>query len=214
MTNVHLNQPVISAGVTLQEAKAAMIMIHGRGATARDIISLASELDTPAFAYLAPQAYGNTWYPQRFMQPLASNEPWLSSALDTIGALESHLIQQGIPRERVMLLGFSQGACLALEYAARHATRYGGIVALSGSLIGPDDLPRHDEGSLAGTPVFLGCSDVDFHIPLYRVQASTAAMRKLGGTVTERIYEGMDHTVNADELTFVREMMAALVTSL
>jgi predicted esterase len=211
MTNAHLNQPVFGAGASLAEAKAAMIMIHGRGATAQDILSLAGELAIPEFTYLAPQAYGNTWYPQRFMQPLASNEPWLSSALDTIGALQDTLIQQGIPRERIMLLGFSQGACLALEYAARHATRYGGVVALSGSLIGPDDMLRNDQGSLAGTPVFLGCSDVDFHIPLHRVQASTAVMRTLGGTVTERIYEGMDHTVNADELTFVREMMASVI---
>ena len=208
MTNdPHQGQPVIATGAPLATARAAMVMIHGRGASAEDILALAAEFAAPDVAFLAPQAADGAWYPQRFIAPLAANEPFLSSALATVWRLVEHITSTGIPQERVFLLGFSQGACLALEYAARNPQRYGGVIALSGGLIGPIGTAFDYAGSLAGTSVFLGCSDVDFHIPLERVHESTAAMRALGGDVTERIYPGMGHTVNADETAFVRELL-------
>jgi predicted esterase len=189
-----------------------MIMVHGRGASAEDILSLTTELKQPGFAYFAPQAAGYTWYPYSFLAPLASNEPGLSSGLAVIASLLERLAEAGIGAERTMLLGFSQGACLALEYAARNARRYGGVAGLSGGLIGPDGTPRDYAGSLAGTPVFLGCSDVDPHIPKERVEESAEVLRRLGGDVTARLYPQMEHTVNLNELRFVQGMMAALAT--
>lgn len=204
----HQTQPVLTAGKGIENATAAMVMIHGRGATAESILSLADELAHPDFAYLAPQAAGNTWYPNRFLAPIASNEPYLSSGLATISQILDRLSEVGIPPERTVLLGFSQGACLALEFAARHARRYGGLVGLSGGLIGPDGTPRDYPGSLGGTPVFLGCSDIDFHIPKERVLHSADVLRRLGGQVTTKLYPNMGHTVNQDELDSVRNMMA------
>ena len=207
----HQGQPVRTAGEPLDQAKAALLMVHGRGARAEDILSLADELAQPGFAYLAPQAADNTWYPNRFTAPISSNEPWLSSALAFVGDVFNQIIQKGIRPEQIMLLGFSQGACLALEYAARNARQYGGVVGLSGALIGPDDTPRDYKGSLEGTPVFLGCSDVDFHVPKERVQQTAEVFRRLGGEVTERLYPNMDHTINQDEIDFVRGLMRTLV---
>lgn len=203
----HHGQPALAAGEPLEHARAAMLMLHGRGASAEDILSLASELDQPGFSYLAPQARANTWYPNRFLVPIEQNEPWLSSALAVVGAVISSIEQAGIPAEKIMLLGFSQGACLALEYSARNARRYGGVVGLSGALIGPDGMPRKDSGSLEGTPVFLGCSDRDMHVPRERVGETAEVMRQLGAEVTERIYPDMGHTINQDEIDFVRRMM-------
>ncbi|MGH2559265.1 MAG: alpha/beta hydrolase [Thermomicrobiales bacterium] len=211
----HQGQPVLAAGAPLEEARAAMILVHGRGASAASILGLTQELDQEGFAYLAPQANGNTWYPYPFLEPLARNEPHLSSALAVIEGLVTRVNDAGMSSERIVLLGFSQGACLAIEFAARHARRWGGVAGLSGGLIGsgeragfapPEDKIFEYTGSLAGTPVFLGCSDVDPHIPLRRVQQSTEALRALGGDVTERIYPGMGHTINADEVQFVREL--------
>jgi predicted esterase len=198
------------AGEPVSRARAAMLMVHGRGATAESILSLAYEFDQPGFAYLAPQAADNTWYPNRFLVPLAENEPWLSSALAFVGEVLAEIVNAGIPPERVMLLGFSQGACLTLEFAARNVRRYGGIVGFSGALIGPDDTPRDYAGSLAGTPVFLGCSDIDFHVPKERVDQTAAVLSRLGGAVTERLYPNMDHTINQDEIDFVRDLMQKL----
>jgi len=206
----HQGQPVLTAGEPLDRAKAAMIMIHGRGATAESILTLASELDRPDFAYLAPQAAQHTWYPNSFLAPIPSNEPGISSGLAFIAEILDHLAEAGIPAERTILLGFSQGACLALEFVARQARRYGGVAGLSGGLIGPDGTPRDYKGSLEGTPIFLGCSDVDFHIPKARVQHTGETLGRLGGRVTERLYPGMGHTVNQDEINFVKNMMAAL----
>jgi predicted esterase len=197
-------------GVEMAQAQAGMIFLHGRGGDAASILRLADRLDTSGFTLLAPQAPGNAWYPERFLAPLERNEPWLSQALDKVSASLNRLKQSGIPPEKTVLLGFSQGACLALEFAARNARRYGGLVGLSGSLIGPENLVRNDLGSLEGTPVFLGCSDEDIHIPRRRVEQSAAALEKLGGTVTLRLYSNMDHTVNADELNHVQEMMNAV----
>jgi predicted esterase len=208
---LHQGQPVHMAGAPLDQAQAALILVHGRGATADSILTLAHQLDQPDFAYLAPQALGNTWYPYSFLAPLDQNEPALSSALMMLETLVDYLNGAGLPPEQTMLLGFSQGACLALEFVARHARRYGGVAGLSGGLIGPDGAPRDYPGSLDGTPIFLGCSDNDPHIPQQRVQHSTKVLRQLGGQVTERLYPGLGHTVNEDELEQVQAIMAKLV---
>jgi phospholipase/carboxylesterase len=205
--NPHQNQPIYEAGQRLRQARAAMILLHGRGASAQDILSLASELRRPELAYLAPQAAGNEWYPNRFIAPVASNEPWLSSALELVGTALARVAEAGIPSERTLLLGFSQGACLALEYAARNPRRYGGLLGLSGALIEHGDAPRDYPGSLAGTPVFLGCSDADFHIPAGRVERSAELLMAQGGEVTMRLYRGLGHTVNADEIEQVQQIV-------
>ena len=206
----HRGQPVVAFGKPLNSARLAMVMVHGRGADAQDILTIASELAQPAFVYLAPEAANREWYPNSFLAPIASNEPYLSSALAFLDAIIAQIAAAGIPPERTMLLGFSQGACLTLEYVARHAQRYGGVVGLSGGLLGTDDTPRDYAGSLAGTPVFLGCSDVDPHIPKARVDLSAEEMRQLGGEVTECIYPNMGHTVEPDEIDFILKMMASL----
>ena len=207
----HQGQAVRTAGVPLDQAQAVMILVHGRGATAESILTLVREIEQPGFAYLAPQAAGNTWYPYSFLSPLTDNEPYLTSALATLADLFEQVAEAGFSSDQVMWLGFSQGACLSLEFVARNARRYGGVAGLSGGLIGPDGTPRDYAGSLAGTPIFLGCSDVDFHIPQERVQHSSEVLRRLGGDVTERFYPNMGHTVNEDELAVVREMMRELV---
>lgn len=208
----HAGQPVLAAGVPLDQATAAVVMIHGRGASAGDILSLSRELDAPDLAYVAPQAAGHTWYPYSFLAPIAQNEPYLSSALAKIAAVLDQVSGAGIPAERTALLGFSQGACLASEFAARNARRYGGLIAFSGGLIGPEGTPRDYPGSLAGTPVFLGCSDVDPHIPLARVEESARVLEQLGGDVDMRIYKNMGHTVNRDELEAARAIVAGLAS--
>ena len=208
------NTMIRSAGEPLEHARAAMLLMHGRGALAEDILSLAAQFALPGFSYIAPQAVGNTWYPNRFLDPLATNEPWLTSALLLMGDILDKIIKAGIPPERVILLGFSQGACLALEFAARNARRYGGLVGLRGALIGPEGTQRDYKGSLSGTPVFLGCSDVDFHVPKERVDQAADILRHLGGVVTERLYPKMDPSVNQDEIDFVRDMLRALIPPL
>lgn len=207
----HQGQPLLVAGESLEKAQAAMIMVHGRGASAEDILELSVDLKQPGFVYLAPQAAGYSWYPNSFLAPIASNEPGLSSGLAIIASVLEQLAGAGIPAERTILLGFSQGACLSLEFVARNARRYGGVAGLSGGLIGPDDTPRNYAGSLAGTSVFLGCSDVDFHIPKERVLQSAEVLQRMGGDVTTRLYPRMGHTVNRDELRFVQDMMQKLV---
>ncbi len=211
-------QETWQGGAPLETAKAAVIMVHGRGATAESFAPLADALVQgegaaleSSLAFLAPQAPGNTWYPYPFMLPIAQNEPHLTNALATLEGLITRLEDAAIPAERVFLLGFSQGACLALEFSARNARRYGGVAALSGGLIGPPGTPRDYPGSMAGTPVFLGCSDVDAHIPKERVIESAQVMERLGAAVVMRLYPGMGHTVNADELGEVQRMLLGLV---
>ncbi|KAB2905305.1 MAG: phospholipase [Anaerolineae bacterium] len=208
---IHQNQPLLAAGKPLSDASAAMIMVHGRGASAESILSLASEFDLPEFAYLAPQAAGYTWYPQRFIAPTAQNEPHLSSALQRVGEVVVQIEQHGIPAEKIILLGFSQGACLVVEYAARNAKRWGGVAVLSGGLIGDKVTLENYTGSLDGTPAFLGCSDPDFHIPAERVRESTHILRQLSADVTERLYPNLGHTINQDEVDFVRQMMKSIL---
>ena len=209
----HQGQPVRTAGAKLESATAAMIMIHGRGATAESILTLVPAIDTPGFAYLAPQAAGNTWYPDSFLAPIPSNEPGISSGLASIDDLMKRIEAADIPLEKTMLLGFSQGACLSLEYAARHARLYGGIAGLSGGLIGPDGTPRDYQGSFGGTPVFLGCSDIDSHIPVGRVRETARVFEKMEADVDMRLYPGMGHIVNDDEVSAVKELMAKVASS-
>lgn len=206
-TNPHQNQPVLMHGEPLEQAKVVMLMAHGRGATAEGILTLSRAWRADGVAFIAPQAQGNSWWPNRFIDPLDSNEPWLTSALAAVETALASVAQAGIPSERTLLLGFSQGACLVLEFAARHARRYGGVAGLSGGLIGPDGTPRDYAGSLDGTPVFLGCSDVDFHIPKARVQHSADVLERMGARVTTRLYPNMEHTINEDELAFVQDMI-------
>jgi predicted esterase len=203
----HRDQPVLTAGAEPAKAKAAVIMIHGRGAGAADIIGLAEIIDRPALAYLAPEAMRRVWYPNPFMMPVADNQPWLTSAIGVIDRLIAEVGAAGVPPERVALLGFSQGACLSLEYAARNPRRYGAVLALSGGLIGERIVAGDYAGSLAGTPVLFGCSDVDPFIPLDRVVESAAVMKALGGAVTERIYPGAPHTIVPDEIDNVRRIL-------
>ncbi|CAN5850846.1 dienelactone hydrolase family protein [soil metagenome] len=209
-TTLHQGMPVLTAGASLKQAKAAMILLHGRGASAEDILTLTQEFDHPDFAYLAPQAADSQWYPNRFIAPLASNEPWFSAAITKVASVLAQINAANIAVENVFLLGFSQGACLALEFAARHPQPYGGVIALSGALIENGDKPRDYPGSLAGTPTFLGCSDVDFHIPAGRVERSAKILQQLGASVTLRLYPNMGHTVNQDEIEFVQTMMQTL----
>jgi phospholipase/carboxylesterase len=210
LTVLRGGQPVLETGQPLEQATAAMVLLHGRGASAADIMTVGEAVQQPGFAYLAPQAAGSAWYPNPFTAPLESNEPWLSSALETVERLLER-VEERLPASQVILLGFSQGACLALEFAARHARRYGGVVGLSGALIGPDDAPRDYPGSLAGTPVLLGCSDADPYVSAGLVRESGEILRRLGGEVDVRIYPDLGHEVNDDEVDEVREMMSALV---
>jgi predicted esterase len=196
----HANQPVLEAGAPLSRARLVTILLHGRGATAQDILPLAKEFTARDVAYLAPQAAGNTWYPYSFLMPIEQNEPALSSALRMIENLLASLRAQNFPPERVALMGFSQGACLSLEFAARHAQRYAAIAAFSGGLIGPPGTARSYSGSFAGMPLFIGCSDVDPHIPLQRVQESADVFAHMEAVVDKRIYPRMEHTITGDEI--------------
>jgi len=211
--DLHRTHPIVTAGTPLDEAKAVMILIHGRGAGAQDILTLSHHFQMAGFAYLALQATNSTWYPQRFIAPQQDNEPWLSSAKARVGDAIQMALDAGIPHEKIILLGFSQGACLATEYPARNPSRYGGIIALSGGLIGTDEEISGYIGTLDNTPVFLGCSDVDFHIPKERVQATSEALKSIGADVTMKLYEGMDHTVNMDEIDHVKQIMTQVLNS-
>lgn len=212
----HAHQPIHTTGTPLAEAETAVLLLHGRGGTADGILSLAAEVERPHLAYLAPQAAGQTWYPYGFLAPVRRNEPYLSSALSLLNRVLAEVEAAGIPARRIVLLGFSQGACLASEYVARHPQRYGGLAALSGGLIGQsgegtgsdqaENVFRY-EGSLAGTPIFLGCSDTDPHIPRERVEKSARVFQDLGAEVAVRLYPGMPHTVNQDEISQVRQLL-------
>ena len=201
---------VLTGGAPLKTARAAAILLHGRGSGAEDILTLGEEFGQDDIAYLAPQAPNHTWYPYSFLAPLAQNEPHLGNALATVGATLEHLADAGFAPERVALIGFSQGGCLGLEYVGRNAKRYGAVAGLSAGLIGPPGTPRAYPGSLAGTPLFLGCSDVDGHVPLARVRESRDVLGRLGAEVDERIYPGMGHTVNEDEISKVAQMLKAI----
>ena len=202
----HAGQPVLHAGAPIDAARLAAICIHGRGASPEDILGLAAQIGADDVAYVAPQASGHTWYPYSFLSPIQQNEPGITSALAVVARLVESI---GLGAERISILGFSQGACLALEFAARNPRQYAAVIALSGGLIGPPGTPRDYPGSMNGTPVFLGCSDIDPHIPVERVRESAEVFRRMGARVDERIYPRMGHTVNEDELSAVRAFLSA-----
>ena len=187
-----------------------MILVHGRGATARDILLTARQLEHPGFAFLAPEAPGGAWYPQPFTAPLEANEPWLTQSLTALAELVTE-VERFMPATRLLILGFSQGACLALEFAARNPRRYAGLVGWSGGLIGADGAQAERTGSLEATPVLLGCSDVDPYIAVGRVRETADVMREMGARVDLRFYPGMGHEVNADEIHRVQQLMADVV---
>ena len=191
---------IIAAGKDLKEASKVLIMVHGRGGSAEDIISLAQHLQVADYALLAPQATGNTWYPYSFLAPTAQNEPWLSSALNLLAEMVSDLESKGFKREQIYFLGFSQGACLTLEFVTRHAAKYGGVVAFTGGLIG-DKINRDNyKGDYGNTPVFMGTSNPDPHIPVERFYATSNILKEMNAVVLEKVYEGMGHTINHDEI--------------
>lgn len=199
-------------GAPLSDARTVMIMVHGRGDSAAGILGLARVFRATGMAFVAPEARGNVWYPLPFTAPPERNEPWLSSALAAVGKTVAEVEAAGVDRERIVLLGFSQGACLVSEYAARNPGVYGGVVALSGGLIGDQVDAANFAGSLEGTMAFFGCSDVDPHIPVERVRESSMAYRRLGATVVERIYPGFGHSINQDEVDWVQDLLDGLLS--
>lgn len=211
MEDPHRNRPVLVSGRSLDSAKAAVILVHGRGASARDILSLSEELDQPEFAYLAPEAAGNTWYPYSFLAPIAQNQPWLNSALNFLGEVVGRAVAAGIPRHKVAIVGFSQGACLATEFVARNAARYGALVAFTGGLVGPPGTRFNYPGDLSGTPCFFGAGDPDPHVPWERVEESASVLSALGGVVTLRRYPGLPHTINQDEIVQAKQLLSRLI---
>ncbi|HAE82511.1 MAG TPA: phospholipase, partial [Ktedonobacter sp.] len=206
----HEGQPLVVRGRSLEESHAVAIMMHGRGRTTDDILELANRIGNSAFTYLAPTAKDNTWYPYGFMEAIEKNEPFLSSALAIYDALIGQLLEKGFSKQQIILLGFSQGACLTAEYAVRHADRYGGIVLFTGGLIGPPGTSWHYPGSFQGTPIFLGTSDIDGFVPRERVQESAAIFEQMRAQVIERVYPGMDHIVNDDEIAIAQAIMQAV----
>jgi phospholipase/carboxylesterase len=191
---------IITAGKDLAAADRALILLHGRGGSAEDILSLADYLPVDGFALLAPQAAGHSWYPYSFLEPPARNQPWLGSALEVLASLVEEVMAAGITRERIFLAGFSQGACLTLEFAGRNAARYGGVAAFTGGLIGDRIYTENYKGDFGETPFFIGTGDRDPHVPLERVDATVRLLRGMGAEVTEKVYPGRPHTIVADEL--------------
>jgi len=209
-TPPHAGQPVLTDGVALEEARAAVIMVHGRGAGPKNILDLVPAIEVPDVAYLAPGASDGTWYPQSFMADIEQNEPGISSGISVVHALIDEVLAADIPADRIMLLGFSQGACLTCTAAQRRPGRYGGVIVFSGGLIGPPGTTWNAGGSFRGTPVFFGCSDRDAHVPEARVRESSTTFDHMGAVVTTRIYPGMGHLVNDDEVAFARDLLARL----
>ena len=206
---IHNPDNFLTAGVSLEEAKRVMIMVHGRGGSARDMLSLAQHLEADDMAFVAPQATDNTWYPHSFLQPTERNEPYLSSALTTLKMVMARLqTDYNVNQSQIYWLGFSQGACLMLEFLARNPNVYGGIFGLSGGVIGPDSTPRNYAGTFAHTPVVLGCSDPDSHIPKARVLETEAIFTRMGASVQTRIYPNGGHAINEDELSLVNTVLA------
>ncbi|HEV7672143.1 MAG TPA: dienelactone hydrolase family protein [Thermoanaerobaculia bacterium] len=203
----HRDGRIATTGEPLASARAAVILLHGRYASAENILTLADRLVVPGVAYLAPQAYESTWYPLTFLSPLESNEPGLSSALGVIDSLVDRIGAAGIPPERTLLLGFSQGACLATESAARKPRNYGAVIGFTGALLGPPGTPRDYPGSLAGVPVFLGAGDADPHVPWWRIEETAEVLGRMGAEVDLRCYPGLPHTVNDEELAAARALL-------
>lgn len=197
---------IIYSGNKVNPAK-ALIMLHGRGSNAEDILSLAGNLHVKDYLLAAPEATNGSWYPQSFLAPPKQNEPWLSLALDLIKTIVAGIEKRGIKKEQIFIAGFSQGACLTLEYVTRNAAKYGGVAAFTGGLIGDKIYSENYAGDFAGTPVFIGSSNPDFHVPVERIHATTNILRNMGAEVTEKIYDNMGHTINQDELTTVNNII-------
>jgi phospholipase/carboxylesterase len=191
---------IITAGKKTTEAKKALIMIHGRGGSAEDILTISNYLHVKDYALIAPQATGNTWYPYSFMAPPSENEPWLSSALSVLKEVTADVIADGISAENIYFLGFSQGACLTLEYISRNATKYGGAVAFTGGLIGDKIYPANYSGQFDNTPVFIGTSNPDPHVPVARVRETEQVLQGMGAAITVNVYNNMGHTISQDEI--------------
>jgi len=208
---LHRGGAVATAGAPLAGARGAVILLHGRGATAAGILELAAELAAPGLAFLAPQAAHGTWYPLSFLAPLAANQPWLDSALARVGDLVDEIEAAGVPAARLALVGFSQGACLATEVVARQPRRYGALAALVGGRIGPPGTPFESAGDLAGTPALLAAGDPDPHVPWARVEESAANLRAMGAEVTLRRRPGFPHAIHPEDLAAARALVSALV---
>lgn len=198
---------ITTGGIELSKASRALILLHGRGASAGDILSLAGYLNVADAALLAPQATNHSWYPHSFMARVSENEPWLSSAIDTVDQTVNTALKAGIAAANIYFLGFSQGACLTLEYIARHAQRYGGAVAFTGGLIGDQLYTGNYKGDFKQTPVFIGTSDPDFHVPVERVHATTRLLKQMNADVTEKVYPNMGHTISADEIALANRLV-------
>lgn len=197
----------VRAGRELSPTGKVLVMLHGRGGSAEDILSLAAYLDIDDFSLIAPQATNNTWYPYSFLAPPVQNEPWLSSALDLIKELTDDLYQKGVPSENIYFMGFSQGACLTLEFVTRNANKYGGVVAFTGGLIGDRIYTENYKGDFQATPVFIGTGDPDPHVPVERVYATVNILKNMNAMVTEKIYTGMGHTINQDEINMANKLI-------
>jgi phospholipase/carboxylesterase len=211
MPDPHRDQPVLASGRPLDSATAVAILIHGRGASAEDILGLAKKLHHTDLAYLVPEAAGHSWYPHSFLAPIEQNEPWLTSALGVLGRLVEDVAQAGIPRQKLILAGFSQGACLAAEFVARNAARYGALICFTGGLVGPLGTKFRYEGDLAGTPAFLGAGDPDPHVPWSRVGESARVLADLGADVRLRRYPNMPHVINQDEIEEARHLVLGVM---
>jgi phospholipase/carboxylesterase len=196
-----------TAGKRIEEATRALIMLHGRGAPAEDILGLAAHLEVSDFALIAPQATQYTWYPYSFLVPPAQNQPWLNSALDLINEIVSDINKAGISSDRIYFTGFSQGACLTLEYVTRNARKWGGVAAFTGGLIGDKIYRQNYKGDFEGTSVFIGSSDPDPHIPVSRVQETTTLLRTMHASVSEKIYPNMGHTIQEDEIKLANQLI-------
>ncbi len=195
------------AGKDLQEANKVLVMVHGRGGSNRDIISLSGHLNVKDFALVAPQATNNTWYPYSFMAPPSENEPWLTSALDLLKGVVADLKGNGAKTENIYFMGFSQGACLTLEFVARNATKYGGVVAFTGGLIGDKIYDENYSGNFEGTPIFLGTGNPDSHVPVERVHETARILETMNANVVEKVYENRPHTISQDEIDRANELV-------
>lgn len=206
----HDGQPIRRAGQPLEYARGAMILLHGKGASADNLVDLSEILDCDHITYLAPQARDGLWFPQGVVDPISKNQPYVDGSLDFIDGIVTALEREGITRDRMVFMGFCQGACLALEYLLHRPQRYGAVFALSGALLGEDDRLNERRGDLRRTPVFLGSSDIDFMVPRTRVLDSAELLRELNGDVTERLYPGMPHTINEEEVDAIRDTLQHL----
>ncbi len=209
---IHQNQALLAAGTALDKAQAAVVLLHGRGSSAHDILSLAAYLPQDGIAYLAPQAANHTWYPNSGFMPIEANEPYVSSAFQTLDDLLDRIETAGISAEHIALGGFSQGACLSSEYVARHAQRYGGLIVFSGALMGPLDSPRDYSGSLEGTPVYIGGCTQDPWVQEAQMRLTAEVLQQLGGSVDIDIQPGAEHTVRENDIAAARDLITALGT--